>query len=60
MPPLTLDRSRARLLGVCAGIARSTGLDPLIVRLAFVVGTVAGFGVPLIAYLAVPLLVDSA
>ena len=60
MNRLALDKSRAKLLGVCAGIARSTDLDPLIVRLAFVVGTIAGFGLPVIAYVVMPLLVESA
>jgi phage shock protein C len=28
-----LDKSNAKILGVCAGIARSTNIDPLAVRL---------------------------
>ena len=28
-----LDRSNGKILGVCAGLARSTGWDPLAVRL---------------------------
>lgn len=60
MTNLALDKSRAKLLGVCAGIARSLDLDPLIVRLAFVVVTLAGFGLPVLAYIAMPLLVESA
>ena len=32
------------LAGVCSGIARYFGLDPIIVRLAFVILTVAGGG----------------
>ena len=31
-----LDRRDARLMGVCSGFARWTGLDPLIVRLGVV------------------------
>ncbi len=60
MTRLTLDKSRATLLGVCAGIARSFDLDPLVVRIAFVALTVAGFGLPVVAYVAMPLLVDKA
>ncbi len=32
--------------GVCAGLARSIGLDPLILRVAFVAAAVAGVGIP--------------
>lgn len=60
MTTLALDKSRAKMLGVCAGIARSFDLDPLIVRLGFLVVTLAGFGLPVLAYIAMPLLVESA
>lgn len=41
-----LDRTHGKLMGVCAGLARSTGLDPTLVRLAavatlFVLGPLA-------------------
>lgn len=37
-----LDRSEGKLLGVCAGIANATGVDPTIVRVALVM--IALFG----------------
>ncbi|HVD55469.1 MAG TPA: PspC domain-containing protein, partial [Thermoleophilaceae bacterium] len=40
--PLRRDRSERWLGGVCAGIARRLGVDPVLVRLAFVVATAAG------------------
>ncbi len=40
--PLRRDRSEGWLGGVCAGIARRLGVDPVLVRLAFVVATAAG------------------
>lgn len=40
-----LDRAHARIMGVCAGIARSTGVDVTIVRIAAVLVTICGFGV---------------
>jgi phage shock protein PspC (stress-responsive transcriptional regulator) len=51
-PRLRRSRSDALLGGVCAGIARSAGLDPLLLRIALVAITVltGGAGVP--AYLA--------
>jgi signal transduction histidine kinase len=44
------DRAAGWLGGVCAGIARRYGVDPALVRLAFVVATAAGgFGIALYA-----------
>jgi phage shock protein C len=39
-----LDKSNAKLLGVCAGLARATGWDPLLVRLGAVLLTLCLFG----------------
>ncbi|MBA3264401.1 MAG: PspC domain-containing protein, partial [Thermoleophilaceae bacterium] len=45
---LRRDRPQRWLAGVCAGIARRYGIDPALVRLAFVVAAAAGgFGVAL-------------
>ena len=55
--PLRRDRSSRWLGGVCAGIARRYGIDPALVRLAFVIAAVAGgAGVALyaVAWLVVP------
>ena len=41
-PRLTRSRGDRLLGGVCAGLARATGLDPLVVRVAAVALTVAG------------------
>ena len=55
--PTTTSRRLVRrtddrmVAGVCSGIADYLGVDPTIVRLAVVVGTVLGFGTLLIAYL---------
>ena len=46
------SRSGAVLGGVCAGIARSAGLDPLLLRIALVAVTVLTGGAGLVAYLA--------
>ncbi|MEA2481211.1 MAG: hypothetical protein QOJ07_3133, partial [Thermoleophilaceae bacterium] len=46
---LRRDRGRGLLGGVCAGLAAEMGIDPLIVRVAFVAGALAG-GVGLAAY----------
>ena len=55
-----LDKSNAKALGVCAGIARSTGWDPLLVRLGAVALTLFLLGpLMLVAYVATALLADS-
>ena len=53
-----LDKSNAKVFGVCAGIARHFDIDPMIVRVAFVAGTVLGFGSLLLVYLAIALIAD--
>lgn len=52
-PPrkLALDREGGKIGGVCSGLARYFGIDPLVVRLLFVIGTVAGLGSLLLVYL---------
>ena len=64
-PPVTpakagfaLDRSNAKLSGVCAGIARYFGIDPLIVRVGFVAGTILGVGSLILVYIAIALIAD--
>ena len=37
-----LDRSEAKLMGVCAGIGNHLGIDPTVVRIGFVVATLLG------------------
>ncbi|WP_337827256.1 PspC domain-containing protein [Pseudonocardia sp. TMWB2A] len=51
-----LDKQQAKFLGVCAGLARTLDVDPLWIRLAFVVSVLAGFGLPLILYFVIALL----
>ncbi|MDX1741272.1 MAG: PspC domain-containing protein [Rhodothermales bacterium] len=47
-----LEKSRnKKIFGVCAGIADYFGIDPTLVRIAFVVGTIATQGPFLLAYL---------
>jgi phage shock protein C len=44
-----LDKNNAKLLGVCAGLARATGWDPLLVRLGVVLLTLCLLGPLMIA-----------
>jgi phage shock protein C len=47
---LTRSRTDKKLLGVCGGIAEYLGLDPTLVRVAFVIGVIMSFGPLLLAY----------
>ena len=38
-----LDKTNGKVFGVCAGIADYFGINPLLVRLGFVAGTLFGF-----------------
>lgn len=49
---LVRTRDDRWLGGVCGGMAAYFGVDPNLVRLLVVVGTVLGFGTLIIAYLA--------
>lgn len=51
-----LDQVDGKIGGVCSGIANYFNLDPLIVRLVFAVGAVAGVGSFILIYLAIWLL----
>ncbi len=48
---LRRDPANAMLGGVCAGLARSLGVDPIITRVGFVVVTIGTSGIAAVAYL---------
>lgn len=53
-----LDRNAGKLLGVCSGIANYTGIDALLVRIAFVTAVLLGFGLPILLYFIIALLAN--
>jgi phage shock protein C len=53
-----LNKSRGKVMGVAAGIADYTGVDVTLVRIAWVVGTLLGFGSLVLVYLAIGLIAD--
>ena len=53
-----LDKGNGKVLGVCAGLGRYLGIDPMIVRLVFAIGTLVGFGSFILIYLAIALFAD--
>lgn len=48
---LKKDMTKNLLFGVCAGLARESDIDPTIVRAVFAVATLLGFGLPIIIYI---------
>lgn len=52
LEPLVRDRADAVFGGVCGALARGSGLDPLLVRIGFVVLAVVTGGVAVVGYLA--------
>ncbi|MBH9536899.1 PspC domain-containing protein [Novosphingopyxis sp. YJ-S2-01] len=55
---LRLDKSNAMLFGVCSGLAQWSGVDATLIRIGFVLATLCGFGLPLLAYIAIALVAD--
>ena len=53
-----LDKTNGKLMGVSAGIANHFGWDVTLVRVAWVIGTLIGFGSLILIYLAIGLLAD--
>ncbi len=45
------SRTNRMIAGVCSGLAEFFGIDPTVVRLVFVAGTLLGFGSFILIYL---------
>ena len=55
-----LDKQEAKMLGVCAGLARSTGWDPTMVRVGAVLATLFLLGpIAVLLYLVVAMVADA-
>ena len=53
-----LDRSNAKIWGVCSGISNYTNIDPMLVRVGFVVGAFLSVGTAALIYAAIGLIAD--
>jgi phage shock protein C len=53
-----LDRHNKKIFGVCSGIAAYFGFDVMLVRIAFALGAVLGFGSLFLVYIAIALIAD--
>lgn len=58
MTRLALDKANKKILGVCAGLANWSGMDPMVVRLIFAVLTLVGFGSPILIYILLAMILD--
>lgn len=50
MKKLTKSKEDAKISGVCSGIAKYIGVDPTIVRVAYLIFTFVGAGSPILLY----------
>ena len=53
-----LNKTNGKVLGVCAGIADYFNLDVTLVRIAWVLGTLLGFGSLVLVYIVIALLAN--
>lgn len=53
-----LDKVNGKVMGVCSGIADYFNIDVTLVRVAFALGTLLGFGSAVLVYLLIGLIAD--
>ncbi len=53
-----LDKPNAKLMGVCGGIGNYVGIDPMLVRVGFVIGGLVSVGTAGLIYVAIGLIAD--
>lgn len=56
---LKKDTSNKVFFGVCSGIANELKIDPTVVRAAFAILALLGFGLPIIVYIVLALVMPS-
>lgn len=47
------------ILGVCSGIAKEMDIDPTVVRAVFAIATLMGFGLPIVVYIVMALVMPT-
>lgn len=53
---LQRDHDNKMIFGVCSGLAKHFDIDPTIMRLIFAVTTLMGFGLPILLYIVLALI----
>lgn len=59
MKRLTKSRD-AQIAGVCGGIAEYFGIDPTLVRIGYLIFTLAGVGSPILLYFLLAIIIPEA
>ncbi|WP_353217143.1 PspC domain-containing protein [Sandarakinorhabdus sp.] len=54
-----VNKTEAKIMGVCAGIANYFNIDATLVRIGFVAAALFGFGTPVILYLLIAFIAPS-
>lgn len=54
-----VNKTEAKIMGVCAGIGNYFGVDATPVRIGFVAAAVFGFGAPVVLYLLIAFIAPS-
>lgn len=53
-----LDKAQGKIWGVCGGIANYAGIDPMWVRIGFVIGALVSLGTAALVYAGIALIAD--
>lgn len=53
-----LDKAQGKIWGVCGGIANYVGINPMLVRVGFVIGALVSLGTAALIYAAIALIAD--
>lgn len=53
-----LDKAQSKIWGVCGGIANYAGIDPMWVRIGFVIGALVSLGTAALVYAGIALIAD--
>lgn len=53
------DMNNKMILGVCSGIAKEMDIDPTVVRAVFAIVTLMGFGLPIVVYIVMALVMPT-
>jgi phage shock protein PspC (stress-responsive transcriptional regulator) len=53
------DINNKMIFGVCSGLANEFQIDPTIVRLGFAVAALMGFGIPIVVYIVLAMVMPS-
>lgn len=53
---LQRDQENKMIFGVCSGLAKHFDIDPTVMRLIFAVTTLMGFGLPILLYIVLALI----